>query len=303
LVAQFLAARGLERARAKPRITPSEEGFACLGTHLRQYPGKRLGTPAKQNVHACWETIRHLGQQQQHATAGHLLLPLPPGMRGWAQYPPPGASQQTLAKGDPSLLPLRWQWAPRRHPHQSRWWITETDVRSEHGNTGMGCGQGIRSPGKGHAVRLFHARRGPIRRHTKSQGDAHPYDPQWEPDCAARVGVRRARPLHGRRQLRRRWKEQEGRWAVCQQRITALTGWQSPHSVWRTHGGADRADHRGLLHPTCHTQVHHQRFDVVQPRPPRGVRKAGAACGATRTCRSEGAGQEQSCPATRRPDG
>ena len=60
LVEQFLLARGLELAHAKTRITHIEDGFDCLGTHLRKYHGKLLCTPAKKNVHAFLETIRHL---------------------------------------------------------------------------------------------------------------------------------------------------------------------------------------------------------------------------------------------------
>src|SRR5215470_17866456 len=36
LVEQCLAARGLELAHAKTRSTHSEDGFDCLGTHLRK---------------------------------------------------------------------------------------------------------------------------------------------------------------------------------------------------------------------------------------------------------------------------
>jgi RNA-directed DNA polymerase len=68
--------------------------------------------------------------------------------------------------------------------------------------------------------------------------------------------------------------EQDGLCAVCQQRITQLTGWHSHHLVWRTHGGSDRTENRVLLHPNCHAQVHSQGLTVVKPRPQRGVCKA-----------------------------
>jgi RNA-directed DNA polymerase len=83
-----------------------------------------------------------------------------------------------------------------------------------------------------------------------------------------------ARNLRGRRHLSRLWKAQDGLCAVCQQRITPLTGWHRHHLVWRTHGGSDRTENRVLLHPNGHAQVHSHGLTVVKPRPPRGVRKA-----------------------------
>src|SRR6266511_478177 len=72
---------------------------------------------------------------------------------------------------------------------------------------------------------------------------------QWEPYFEARLGVSMAHNLKGRRHLLRLWKGQDGLCAVCHQRITKLTGWHSHHLVWRTHGGADRAENRVLLPP------------------------------------------------------
>jgi RNA-directed DNA polymerase len=274
LVEQFLSARGLALAHAKTRITHIEEGFDFLGTHLRKYHGKLLCTPAKKNVHAFLETIRHLVKHHKQAIAGHLIRQLNPVIRGWAQYHQHGASKRTFATVDHHIFTLLWQWAQRRHPHKSRWWIKEKYFRSEHRNNWVFLGHVMQPSGKVQDVRLFRASSVPIRRHTKIQGEANPYDPQWEPYFEARAGVRMARNLQGRRQLLRLWQEQEGRCAVCQQRITQLTGWHSHHLVWRTHGGSDRAANRVLLHPNCHAQVHNQRLEVVKPRPQRGVRKA-----------------------------
>jgi RNA-directed DNA polymerase len=232
-----------------------------------------LCTPAKKNVHAFLETIRHLVKHQP-ATAGHLIRQLNPVIRGWAQYQQHGASKRTFATVEHHIFTLLWQWAQRRHPHKSRWWIKEKYFRSEHGNNWVCFGHVMQPSGRVQDVRLFRASSVPMRRHTKIQGEANPYDPQWEPYCEARAGVRMARNLQGRRQLLRLWKDQEGVCAVCQQRITALTGWHSHHIVWRTHGGTDQADNRVLLHPNCHAQVHNQRLEVVKPRPQQGVRKA-----------------------------
>jgi RNA-directed DNA polymerase len=195
-------------------------------------------------------------------------------IRGWAQYHQHGASKRTFAQVDHHIFTLLWQWARRRHPKQTRWWIKDKYFRSENGNNWVFFGQVLQAKGKLQDVRLFRATSVPIRRHTKIKSDANPYDPQWEPYFEARWGLRMARNLRGRRQLLRLWKEQEGLCAMCHQRITELTGWHSHHIVWRSHGGSDRTENRVLLHPGCHEQVHSQGLIVVKPRPPAGVGKA-----------------------------
>jgi RNA-directed DNA polymerase len=241
---------------------------------VRKYRGKLLGTPAKKNVRRFLDTIRGIGKRHKQALTGNLIMPWNPGMRGWAQYHQHGARKRTFAKGDHQVLTLLWQWARRRPPRTSRHWIWDKDFRTEDGNNWVCFGHGTRPKGAQQDVRLCRASSVPIRRHTKMKGEANPYDPQWEPYFEARLGVRRAHNRRGRRYLLRLWKEQDGRCAVGHQRLTPLTGWHSHHLVWRTHGGADHAENRVLLHPNCHAQVHSHGLTVVKPRLQRGVRKA-----------------------------
>jgi RNA-directed DNA polymerase len=233
-----------------------------------------LCTPAKKNVRHFLDTIRGIVKRHKQALTGNLIIQLNPVIRGWAQYHQHGASKRTFARVDHQIFTLLWQWARRRHPRKSRHWIRDKYFRSEDGNNWVFFGHVTHPHGTQKDVRLFRASSVPIRRHTKIKGEANPYDPQWEPYFEARLGVRMARNLRGRRHLIRLWKEQDGLCAVCQQRITQLTGWHSHHLVWRTHGGSDRTENRVLLHPNCHAQVHSQGLTVVKPRPPRGVRKA-----------------------------
>lgn len=277
LVEQLLAERGLELSRAKTRITPIENGFDFLGTHVRKYHGKLGCTPAQKNVHALLETGRTLGKRHQQATAGHLILQLHPVIRGWAQHHQHGASQRTFAQGDHQIFPLLWQWARRRHPKKARWWIKDKYFRSDNGNNWVFFGQVLDAKDTWRDVRLLRATSVRIRQQTNIKGEANPYDPQWECYLEARWGLRMAQHLRGRRQVLRLWKAQEGLWAVwavCHQCITQVTGWHSHHIVWRVHGGSDRAENRVLLHPHCHEQVHSQGLIVVKLRPQSGVNKA-----------------------------
>jgi len=202
------------------------------------------------------------------------MMQLHPVMRGWAQSHQHGSSKQTFAKVDHHIYTMLWQWARRRHPHKSRWWIRDKDFRSEQGNHWVFFGHVTRTDGARADVRLFRASSVPMRRHTKMKGEANPYDPQWESYFEARLGVRMGQNLQGRRHLLRLWKEQEGLCAVCHQPITHLTGWHSHHIVWRTYGGSDRPENKVLLHPNCHAQVHSHGRTVVKPRPHEGVGKA-----------------------------
>ena len=128
--------------------------------------------------------------------------------------------ERTVAQGDHQVFPLLWQWARRRHPRTARHGIRDTYFRAEDGNNWVFFGHVTRPNGTQQDVRLFRASSVPIRRHTKIKGEANPYDPQWEPSFEARLGVRMAHNLRGRRHLIRLWKEQDGLCAVCQQRIT-----------------------------------------------------------------------------------
>jgi len=120
-------------------------------------------------------------------------------------------------------------------------------------------------------MQLFAAAKVPIQRHVKIRGEANPYDPQWELCFEARLGVKMAQNLQGKRALLHLWQEQNGNCPVCHQKITNLTGWHRHHIIWRSKGGTDLAANRVLLHPHCHQQVHHQGLDVVKPRPQTGV--------------------------------
>jgi len=121
-------------------------------------------------------------------------------------------------------------------------------------------------------VRLFRAASVPIKRHTKIQGQANPFDPAWELYFEKRLDVTMEQNLSGKRRLLYLWKNQDGLCPVCHQKITKLTGWHSHHVEWRSKGGSDGAENRRLLHPTCHMQLHHGTIGA-SPFPTRDMRE------------------------------
>jgi RNA-directed DNA polymerase len=185
--AQFLAERGLELSRDTTRVTHLGDGFDCLGTAVRKYHGKLLCTPAKKTVRAFLATVRDMVRRQKQATTGHVIMQRNPVMRGWAQSHQHGSSTPTFAKVDHHISTMLWQGARRRHPHTSRWWMRDKDLRSEHGNHGVCFGHVTRTDGARADVRLCRASSVPMRRHTKMKGEANPYAPQWESSFEARL--------------------------------------------------------------------------------------------------------------------
>ncbi len=115
-----------------------------------------------------------------------------------------------------------------------------------------------------------------IERHVKIQGEANPYDPEWESYFEKRLDAKMVATLKGKQGLIHLWKQQGGCCPVCHQKITKETGWHNHHIQWRSKGGADTQENRVLLHPTCHKQVHSQGIPVSKPPSPikRRVRKA-----------------------------
>jgi RNA-directed DNA polymerase len=266
LVEQFLRERGLELSPEKTRITHIEDGFDCLGQHVRKYGGKLLIKPARKNVKAFLGKSRKIVKANKQATTANLIAQLNPVIRGWANYHRHVASKVTFYNVDTAIFTMRWSWAKRRHPTKSKGWVAKKYFRARRGRRWIFFGKQA-----DHALELFRAGDVPIQRHVKIRGAANPYDPQWEVYCEERLRVKMTHDLKGRRQLLYLWKQQDGLCPLCHQEITRLTGWHNHHTIWRTYGGSDTADNRILLHPNCHRQVHSQSFDVAQPRSTRSV--------------------------------
>lgn len=170
---------------------------------------------------------------------------------------------------DQAIFQALWRWAKHRHLNKPPGGIRQKYFTRVADNRWV-CFGTTTSQGKTREHRLRRVAYTPITRHLKVKAEANPYDPEWARYFEARLGVKMADSLQGRRSLLYLWREQEGIWPVCQQSITTLTGWHHHHIVWRSHGGSDGAANRVLLHPNCHRQVHSQGLAVANPRPQKG---------------------------------
>lgn len=272
LVEAFLQERGLALSPEKTRITTIETGFDFLGQHVRKYPdGKTIIKPSAKNQKAFLSKVRQVIKGHAQAKAGNLIRMLNPIIRGWTNYHRHVSSKQTFVKVDHAIFQALWRWARRRHPNKSYRWVKEKYFHHIDQRNWVFSGIGVGRNGKPLRVRLFSAADVNIKRHSKIKGEANPYDRQWEPYFEHRLGLKMASDLKGRQQLLYLWREQNGLCPVCQQKITQLTGWHSHHIVWRVDGGSDGLNNRVLLHPECHSQVHHLGLPVGKLRPATGV--------------------------------
>lgn len=184
-------------------------------------------------------------------------------------------SKETYRKVDYAVFLALWRWAKRRHPTKSRRWVKNKYFPPTRDQQWVFQGEVAEPEEAPYRVRLFQASNMSIRRHVKIQGDANPYDPQWEPYFEQRIQAQMEATLRGKGMLLGLWREQNGICPVCQQRIDLDSGWQNHHIEWRVYGGQDHQANRVLLHPNCHRQVHNQRLSVVKsPRLLTGVEKA-----------------------------
>jgi RNA-directed DNA polymerase len=266
LVEQFMSERGLQLSEEKTVITPIEEGFDFLGQNVRKYKAgkqyKLLIKPSKKNVQTFLENIRATVKSNKALPAGKLIVKLNRTIRGWANYHQHVVSKETFSSIDDAIYRVVRQWMKHRHPGKSNEWIAKKYFKSIGGNNWVFYGML-----DDQAYYLAEAVKVAIKRHTKIQGEANPYDPEWESYFEKRLDAHMMATYKGKQWLHHLWKEQNGECPVCCQKIAKSTGWHSHHVIWRSRGGPDTQENRVLLHPTCHQQVHSQGLTVTKPRP------------------------------------
>jgi RNA-directed DNA polymerase len=275
LVEAFLKERGLELSAEKTTVTHIADGCDFLGQHIRKYNGKLLIQPAAKSGKALLWKVRTVIKGNKSAAAGNLICHLNPISRGWAMSHRHVVSAKVFQSVDHAIFQALWRWATRRHSNKGGRWVKARYFHPIGGCHWVFSGQARGPTGKLQAVHLFPAHSLPLKRHTKINGEANPYDPQWELYLEQRLALKMTASLTGRRSLLHLWRRPGGRCSHCGEAMPTPTGWHSHHKVWRSHGGSDTADNRVLLHPTCHRQVHHTLGSPrMSPSVTRGFGKA-----------------------------
>jgi RNA-directed DNA polymerase len=194
-VDSFLEKRGLVLSQTKTRVTHIEEGFDFLGVNIRKYKGKLLCKPAKPNLLAFLQDIRHTIKSNATAKTENLIRILNPKIRGWANYHCHNSAKQTFYNVSRHIFESLWQWAKRRHPEKGIAWIRRKYFRSK-GNRHWVFFATIKDPtGQKIPLDLVEIGRTPIRRHIKIRAEATPYDPAYQEYFATRQARRKGKRL------------------------------------------------------------------------------------------------------------
>ena len=256
IVEQFLAERGLTLSAEKTTIVHIDEGFDFLGHHLRKYNGKLIIKPSKKSVKALLKKIRGTIKANPTTAAGTLIGYLNPIISGGANYYRHVVSKKTFAAIDRAIFESLWQWAVRVHPNKGKRWVKRKYFATLGNDHWVFQGEVVGKDGVRWRKYLRKMDHVPIRRHAKIKSQANPYDPHWEAYFEQRQDRAMQATLKGKRTLLSLWKRQHGRCPVCDQTITAETGWHRHHVTWKVHGGSDSTDNCVLMHPNCHQQLH-----------------------------------------------
>jgi RNA-directed DNA polymerase len=267
LVEHFLSERGLELSHEKTRITHIQTGFDFLGQNLRRYrDGTLLLKPSRQSLRDLLAKVRAVFTGYgRRANAGQVIQRLNPIIRGWALYHRHASSKSIFAKVDDWVFKAAWRWARRRHPRKSATWLKEKYFPRVGSVDWLLYGQVPTKEGKTRPIFLYRAAATTVRRQVKIQGEANPYDPEWEEYFEERLQARMAETLEGRWTMKTLWQQQGGRCPACGEVLTEESGWHLHHKVWRVYGGEDHLDNRQLVHPNCHRQIHAKRLLGGEP--------------------------------------
>jgi len=262
LVIDFMMTRGLELSEEKTKITHIDEGFNFLGQNIRKYKGKLLIKPSKENVKTFLRKVREVIEGNKTAKQCNLIMKLNPLIRGWVNYHKHVVAKETFNYVDNEIWKKLWQWSKRRHPDKGKYWIKEKYFKTI--GTRNWVFEGKDNEGK--TWKLIKASDTPIKRHVKIKADANPFDPEWETYFEERTLQEMMNNLKEKGKLRKLWINQKGTCPICNQTITAETGWNIHHILPRCEGGKENITNLVLTHPNCHRQIHNNlRLKVEVP--------------------------------------
>lgn len=279
LVEQFLRERGLELSAEKTKITHINDGFDFLGHNVRKYKDKLLIKPSQKAQKSHLDELRDLVQNNKAAKQINLIRMLNPKIKGWCNYHKHGVATDIFSRMGHELWQTLWRWATRRHPNKNGRWVKQKYFPRNGSRAWVFSTESGKYDLEGRPImaRLYAYTDTKIQRHVKIQAEVNPYDPKWEEYLEDRLNLKMQNSLMGRRKLLALWQNQDGHCPVCDEMITAETGWHVVHHIRRrSRGGDDRQSNLLIAHPTCHRQIHSLDLKVVKPAPLRGPMKARA---------------------------
>jgi RNA-directed DNA polymerase len=180
-------------------------------------------------------------RRHRAAPQAAVIKSLNPVITGWANFYSRAVSARIYSKLDGMLFNPLWRWSVRRHPTKRHHW-----VRARYWRT-IGPRQWVFKDRQTGTQLANHASV-PIKRHTKVQGTASPYDGSllyWAKRLQAHPEVPR--------RISRLLKIQDGRCAWCGLLfLTIQEIVEVDHRTPRSRGGTDGIHNHQLLHGHCH---------------------------------------------------
>ena len=257
IVKEFLQERGLALSEDKTVITQIDNGFDFLGCNIRKYNGKLLTKPSKDSVKAFLGKVRGIIKQNRTAKQQDLIARLNPVIRGWVNFHRFNVSAKVFNYVDAQIFRALWKWAKRRHRNKGSKWIVNRYFHRINNRNWTFSVQWKREDGTMGYFALEYASDTKIVRFPAIRDGANPYDENWQLYLEERETEKMRITVKGNYTLRRLFKLQQGRCALCGEPLTLETGGRC-HKY--TMGDQTL---NVLVHPACHRRIH--QFDSFQP--------------------------------------
>jgi RNA-directed DNA polymerase len=179
-ISAFLKPRGVELSEQKTKVTHISEGFDFLGQTVRKYHhtdgmlGKIQIEPSKKSVELIKSKVKAICKSSGQLTQSQMIDRLNPVLRGWANYHRHIICGKTYSQVNSYVWFRLMRWAKRRHPEKSGIWVAKRYFRNVRGSTWT-----FKDKVTGNTlIRLNNDIR--TYRHIKIQGDANPFDAEWD---------------------------------------------------------------------------------------------------------------------------
>ena len=252
IIVKFLEERGLELSEEKTLITHINDGFDFLGVNIRMYKDKLLTKPSEKNFKAIADKIRQIIKDNPSMKQEILIRKLNPIIIGWINYQKYNVSSKAFEKLDYEIYKCLWNWCVRRHPKKSRKWIAKKYFHTIGNRTwtfSVATGDRMEN-GEKYYLRLKYATDTDIKRFTKIQAEANPFDENWQIYFEEREELKIRNELKGRTVINRLYKTQNGICPVCGEKITLDTDFRVHQTT------QNNITLKTLVHPWCHRKLH-----------------------------------------------
>jgi RNA-directed DNA polymerase len=177
LIEQFLTDRGLQLSQEKTKITCVTKGFDFLGQNIRMYSkGKLLIRPTKESLKSVVNKLKQTINKHLGSTPAVLIRNLNPIITGWANYHKHICAKNYFYRLDMIIWRNIWNWARKRHNKLSSWDIVDKYFKRRGKRKWQFFGKFI----DGKIILLRSAGLIQIKRHKLINGNANPFDPNWD---------------------------------------------------------------------------------------------------------------------------